>query len=288
MSAKKKITRGGATPRVVITGASAGIGEALAREYASQGASVALLARRGDKISMLARELMSWGGRTLAIPCDVREQSSLEGALGQVEREWGGVDIVIANAGFAVLGSVEELTMEDFRRQFETNVWGALGTAKAAIPHLKKTRGRLALVGSVKGTIAVPGGAAYAMSKFAVKALALSLEGELRPHGVSVTHLAPGYVETEFRNVDNDGQYRDRKVDQEKMPAWMKMSARNCARIMRRAIEQRRFECVITGHGKFLVAFFRHFPGTFRWLLRRSGVTARPSAGKALQQGDSR
>ncbi len=149
---------------VVITGASAGIGEALAREYASRGARTVLLARRVERIATLARELGSDRGRSLAIACDVTVDGDIEAAIARTQEAFGRVDVVIANAGFGVDGFLERLTVDDYRRQFETNVFGVLRTAKAAIPSLTDARGSLAVVGSVSGYVVQPGGSAYAMS----------------------------------------------------------------------------------------------------------------------------
>ena len=268
----RKWYRHSQNPRVVITGASAGIGQALAEEYAKAGASVALLARRRDRIEGLAEKIRGSHNQVLAIECDVRNPAALDGAMAQVAREWGGLDILIANAGFSVKGTLEALSIDDYRRQFETNVFGVLNSVKAAIPLLKKSKGSVALVGSVKGTFAVPGQSAYSMSKFAIKALALSLEGELRADGISVTHLAPGYIETDLRHVDNQGISHEAVIDQDRVPKLFRMSPRACARAMIRAIDRRAFDCVITWHGKFLVAFFRHHPWVFRFLSRVFGV----------------
>src|SRR5207245_10100007 len=113
-----------------------------------------------------------------------------------------------ANAGFGVVGPFALLTLDDYRRQFETNVFGVLRTLKATLADVRRTRGRIAVIGSVSGHIATPGSSPYAMSKFAVRALAEALGHELARSGVSVTLVSPGDVASEFRRCDQQGGIR--------------------------------------------------------------------------------
>ncbi|HXD97942.1 MAG TPA: SDR family NAD(P)-dependent oxidoreductase, partial [Candidatus Acidoferrum sp.] len=181
---------------VLITGASSGIGAALAREFARQGADVVLLARRADRLAALAREIEGTGRRALVVTADVTVDGDLDRAVASTEAAFGRLDVVIANAGFGVVGPVESLTLDDYRRQFETNVFGVLRTVQATLTLLKASRGRLVILGSVAGHIATPGSSPYSMSKFAVRALAEALGHELAPTGVSVTLISPGFVES--------------------------------------------------------------------------------------------
>ena len=158
---------------VLITGASSGIGAALAREFARQGADLALLARREDRLRGLAREIEAGGHRALALAADVTIDGDVERAVLATRTAFGRIDVAIANAGFGVVGPVERLALDDYRRQFETNVFGVLRTVQATLPSLKATRGRLAILGSVAGYIATPGSSPYSMSKFAVRGLAM-------------------------------------------------------------------------------------------------------------------
>ena len=171
---------------------------------------------------------------------------------------FGAVDCVFANAGFGVSGEVELLQIEDFDRQFETNVYGAVRTALAALHHLKKSRGSFAITGSVMSHLSLPGGAPYAMSKFAVRALADSLRGEWKRYGISVTLISPGFVASEIRLVDNEGKLKEHSKDP--VPSWLVMPAADAARDIVSALQNRKSERVITGHGKFLVALNRYFP----------------------------
>lgn len=246
------------TETVLITGASSGIGAALARRYAGLGAQVVLLARRVDKIDALAHELSKGPGRALALNGDVRRKSDLDRAVAQTIKAYGRIDTVIANAGFMVTGPIEKLGPEDFRRQLDTNVMGSVNTLYACLEELKKTRGRFAIVGSAVGYIATPGLTPYSMSKFALRALAECLDIELHPHGISVTLLSPGYVASEIRQIDNEGTHHPEVPDS--APAWMLMPADRAARKMESAITRRKSHAIITKHARLGIFMSRHFP----------------------------
>lgn len=235
-------------PVVLITGASSGIGAAVALEFARKGADLALVARRKDRLTEVAAEIQKIGRRVCVIPGDVTRDGEMENAIATVVSELGRVDIVIANAGFGVAGSFEELKLEDYRRQFETNVFGLLRTAYAALPELKKTQGTLVLLGSVAGEIALPGASPYSMSKFAVHALAEALTAELKPQGISVCLIAPGFVASEFRQIDNRGSHHVGAKDP--IPSWLVVPTEVAAREIVRAIQNRRKKTYITFHGK--------------------------------------
>lgn len=259
---------------VLITGASSGIGAALARECAQRGAHLALLARRTDRLQALKKELEVYSDvSVLTCACDVTRDGDLEKAVSEVRAKWGRLDWVFANAGFGVVSSFHKLKLEDFRRQFETNVFGVIRTAQATIEELKQTRGRLVLIGSVMSYVSIPGGSPYGMSKHAVKALSETLYLELRPHGVSVTHIAPGFVKTEIRQVDNQGVFHEEGGDPRL--AWLKVPADRAARSIVNAAQCRKRESVITAHGKALVLVQRHFPDLLMLAFRMAKTRAR-------------
>ena len=252
----------GAPLAVLITGASSGIGAALAREYGKRGARVALLARRKDKLAEVSREVPG----SIAVACDVNDDASVQQAVREVLAAFGELDVVVANAGIGITGSVEELSIEDYRRQFETNVFGVLRTVKATLSSLKRTSGRLALLGSVSGFLSLPGTSAYAMSKFAVRALAEALGAELAAAGVSVTHVAPGFVESEIRKVDNTGELHSERRDP--IPPFLVMSNERAAHEIVSAVQARRPEVVVTNHGKAATFVATRFPRTVHSIVR--------------------
>jgi len=128
---------------------------------------VVLAARRVDRLEALAQDLERSGRRALAVACDVTRDGDVERAVAAARAAFGRLDVVVANAGFGVVGPVERLTLDDYRRQFETNVFGVLRTVRAALPELKRTTGRLAIVGSVSGHVATPGSSPIRAARWA-------------------------------------------------------------------------------------------------------------------------
>ncbi len=257
---------------VLITGASSGIGAALARELAREGAKLVLLARRRERLEDLCAELTAAGSQVLVHLGDVTQRAELDAAVALAVAHYGRLDMAIANAGFGVVGPVEKLAVGDYRRQFATNVFGVLETIQAALPELRKTRGRLLLIGSVAGYVSMPGSSPYSMSKFAVRALAEALAPELRPDGVAVTLISPGFIASEIRQVDNQGVHHGHA--KERLPAWLVMPAELAAKKIVSAAYRRRREAIITVHGKVFVWLQRFAPWVFRLAARR-GVRGR-------------
>lgn len=252
---------------VFITGAGTGIGAAMARQFAAEGARVALAGRREDKLAIVANAIREKGGEALPVRCDVTDRASIEAAVAQTVEAFGGLDVCVANAGFGIAGAFDRLSTDDFRRQFDTNVFGVIDTAYATLPHLAERNGRFAVVSSVAGRLGTPGTSAYAASKFAVCGFAEAIAPEFAGKGVSVTLLNPGFVESEIRHKNNDEVVRADLKDP--APKWLVMPAETAAAKMISAIHRRRFEAVITGHGKLIVCLARLFPRTIHFLMRK-------------------
>ncbi len=253
---------------VFITGASSGIGEALARAFALEGARLALAARRLERLESVRQELMPAAAEVLAVPCDVTSRPSLDAAVAQTAEAFGGIDVAVANAGFGVTGFFQDLSTADFRRQFETNVFGLLDTVYAVLPHVRASKGRLALISSVSGRVGSPASSPYVASKFAVTGLAESIYYDLRADGVSVTCIEPGFVESKIRMTDNAGRFHEDWNDP--VPPWLVVPRDRAARAIVSAIYKRKPEAVITGHGKLAVWSARHFPRTVRFIQRQA------------------
>jgi len=252
---------------ILITGASSGIGAALANEFARQGAQVILSARRLERIESLAREIGAAGGSAHAFACDVTDDDSVDDLFAAIRARGLAVDILVANAGFAVVGKFQNLSLEDYRRQFETNVFGVLRTVSASLDALRRARGWIVLIGSVAGHVPSPRQSAYSMSKFALRALAQGLRADLRAEGIGVTLISPGYVDSDIRRTDNRGRVHAAATDP--VPAWLRMPAAAAARDIVAAVHRRKREQVITAHGKLLVWLYRHFPWTLHRALDR-------------------
>ena len=252
-----------------ITGASSGIGAALALEIARQGGDIVLAARREERLREVADGIVKLGRRVLPLKCDVTVEGDVERAIKQAVDHFGRLDYLVANAGFGVAGRVDRLRIDDYRRQFETNVFGVLRTVQAAREHLIKSRGCVALIGSVNGFISLPGTSAYCMSKHAVHGLAESLRHELKSQGVGVVLIVPGFVESEVRKVDSRGVFRPEAKDY--VPRWLRMPADKAARQITAALHGRERIRVLTCHGKAAVFLKRHFPAAVDFLVSRFG-----------------
>ncbi len=257
---------------VLITGASSGIGEELALQLARSGAVLTLVARRTALLEHLGRRIREAGGvDPLIIEGDVTRDEDPPRAVAETVRLRGRLDIVIANAGFGVVGDFARLSLQDYRRQFETNVFGVLRTLHAALPEVTRTRGQLVILGSVAGWTASPGASPYAMSKFAVRALANSITPELALMGVRVTLVSPGFVESNIRRVDNQGRLHAEAA--EPMPRWLVVSRERAVAHMLRAIARGQREVIVTGHGRLFVALERFAPWVLRAAARRMAAT---------------
>lgn len=260
---------------VLITGASSGIGYALAHEFAQRGANLSLMARRKIKLDELAEKLRKnhpeqkfW-----VFESDITSDTSVQKAILSAMEHLGPLDVVVANAGFGVAGEITALSLDDYRRQFETNVFGVLRTIKETLSSLKQTQGRLAIIGSVNGYVSLPGISPYAMSKFSIRALCDALYHELLPMRVSVTHIAPGFVSSEIRQVNNRGEFKEKAKDP--IPLWLQMSAPTAAKKIADAIYRRKRERIVTGHGWWIVRFQRFFPGAVCFLIKVFKIKAR-------------
>ena len=267
---------------VLITGASSGIGEELAWQLGQAGAQLTLAARRKELLEKLAQRITATGKPApLVVQCDVTQDGSLQKAVEESVRHWGKLDVAIANAGFGVVGPLKKLTVEDYQRQFETNVFGVLRTIYAALPEIDKSKGNIAIIGSVSGWAATPGASPYNMSKFAVRALANAITPELRLSGVKVTLISPGFVASDIRRVDNQGTFHEHA--KEPIPAWLIMPTDRAVRKILRAIAKGKREAIITGHGKALVFLERFMPWVIRAFSRkivagRGGYRAEPKS----------
>lgn len=252
---------------VWITGASSGIGRELALEFARQGATVAISARRMDLLNLLVKDIESNGGSAKAFHCDVLDSNSIEQCVQQIISTFGKLDIAIANAGFGVEGKIEELTDSDWNRQLAGNVTGLALTCKFAMPHLRHTKGQIVLLGSVGAFLPNPNVGAYGASKAAVHSIGETLQVELLGTGVSCTTIHPGFVESNITRIDNQGLFHPEAKDPR--PANLLWKTDKAARVMIRAIANRKKVFVFTGHGKIAVFLAKVFPSIARKIIAK-------------------
>jgi short-subunit dehydrogenase len=182
----------------VITGASMGIGEAVARRFADNGARVVLLSRDTGRAEE-ARARLGRPNQTLALSCDVSNREEIDRVLSLTLHHFGRIDIWVNNAGHGILDSVAQVDMAACRDTFETNFFGALAAMQGVIPvMLQQGSGAIINVSSVAGHIPLPFHAIYSATKFAMNALGKAANVELKPLGIHVMTVCPGYVRTDF------------------------------------------------------------------------------------------
>ncbi len=236
---------------VVITGASAGIGEQLAIDLVRAGAKVALAARTKEKLDAVADKCRQAGGEALVVPTDVGDQEQCEALIDQAVDHFGKLDILVNNAGITMwsrFDEVEDLTIYD--KIMRVNYLGSVWCTYYALPHIKRSRGLLVAVSSLTGKTGVPTRSGYAASKHAMQGFFDSIRIELKDSGVDVLVISPGFVETEIRAkaFDATGEaHGESRRDESKSDT---MTVEECSRQMVEAIRERRRELVMTLRGK--------------------------------------
>lgn len=204
---------------VIITGASAGIGQAAARRFAGAGAKVALVARSTDKLSALAEELRQQGQDVLALTADMRVPAAIQQMVEQVYQHYGRIDILVNNAGQAASGTVAEVDMEHFRQIVELNVFGPVYALQAVAPKMRQGGGGLIInISSMVSKMRIPGLGAYAATKAALNMLSDTARGELAPDHIRVITVYPRMTATDF-GKNSLGNPQQRQQQRAHVPA---------------------------------------------------------------------
>jgi len=184
---------------VLITGASSGIGKQTAIEFAKLGSNIILVARTKNKLEQVENQLKQFNVTTLVCPCDVSKKEQVENMSKIVLKKFNSVDILINNAGFAIYGSVFDLSIDEIESQMETNYFGMIYCTKLFLPLMIKQKfGHIVNVASVAASFGLPGIASYCASKFAMLGFSEGLKHELSGTGVGITVVSPIMVKTEF------------------------------------------------------------------------------------------
>ena len=196
---------------VIITGGSRGLGFALARVFAREGANLALLARSPDQLHAAARRLRAQTGvQPRVVVCDVREEDQVKAAISTVVAHTGRIDVLINNAGVISVMPFAHAQTEDFRDSLETHFWGPYYMTRACLPYLRRHAGRNLNISSIGGRIAVPHLLPYTVGKFALVGLSEGLRAELASSGISVTTVSPHLMQTgSHRNVLVRGRHKE-------------------------------------------------------------------------------
>ena len=250
----------------LITGASSGIGRALAEVMAEKGYHLLLVGRRPDRLEALRSAIAQKTNRTVVtMSCDVRNADQMAGEIQKSVRLLGRLDVAVANAGYTIAGSFENLNTGDYKNIFDTNFFGMLNTLYPALPHLKKSGGTVIVVGSILGELGILDRSAYVATKFAMRGFYESVRYELKEKGISFLFVEPGFVSTELRHMDKTGKRISHVTEQSKKATSHGIAvspesvARQIVRCMPGRLKYRKR--VITGHGKVFVFLNRLCPG---------------------------
>lgn len=238
---------------VVITGASSGIGKALAEKYASAGWNLSLAARRIERLQELS-ELYP-GVEVLSVKTDVTLETDCKNLIDKTIEKFGRIDVLINNAGISMRALLENVDLDVIRKVMDVNFWGTVYCTKYALPWLLQSKGSLVGVISVGGYVGLPGRSGYSASKFAMRGFLDSIRVENRRSGLHVLIAAPGFTTSEIRKhalVADGSQQGETPRDENKM-----MSAEECASHIYRAVKRRQRKIILTfvqGKATVLVA----------------------------------
>ena len=258
--------------RVILTGASEGIGRALALALAAQGARLALAARDRERLESLAKECRALGGEALALPTDVTNAQDCEWLVAETVKAFGGIDVLVHNAGITMWSRFDALQdLSILERIMEVNYLAPARLTSLALPHLKQSRGLLVAVASLAGLTGVPERSGYAASKHAMVGFFDSLRIELRGSGVDISVVAPDFVVSEIhkRAIGPDGE----PLGESPMQQSKIMTAKDCADRIVRAIEKRERLVLMSTRGRL-----------GRWLKRLAPTWIDRIAEKAIRQ----
>ena len=239
---------------VVITGASSGIGEAAAEQFAKKGANIVLVARRKDKLEEVERKLSKYSTKILVQVCDVSDKEQVKLMSEKVIETFSKIDVLVNNAGFVIYGKVEELSIEDIESQMKTNYFGTINCTKYFLPHfLKQNSGHMVNVASVGGSFGVPGIASYCATKYAMLGFSEGLHHELHETNVGVTVVSPIMVRT---NLFDHPSFKNFT----KYATGISLSADTVAKAIIKASNSSRLEIVVPSFVRIGIWFKQTFP----------------------------
>jgi dehydrogenase/reductase SDR family member 7B len=245
---------------VIITGASSGIGKALAFEMASKGAKLAIAARNEVQLNETVQQIKSkYKVEVLFVKCDVSREEDCKNLISQTLKTYGKIDVLINNAGISMLALFNDCDLSVIKQIMDINFWGTVYCTKYALRYLLESKGSVAGVSSIAGYKGLPGRTGYSASKFAIRGFLESLRIENLKKGLHVLIACPGFTTSNIRNtaLGKDGNQQGESPRDE---AGM-MSAEKVAELIVRAIEQHRRTLILTRQGKLTVLMNKFFPG---------------------------
>src|ERR1700733_8621591 len=247
---------------VIITGASSGIGKALAIEFASRGANLVLASRQYVALCELTENLINkYGIKAVAVQCDVAVEDDCNHLIKQAILTFSQIDILVNNAGISMRALFKDVDLKVLKTIMDVNFWGTVYCSKHALPHIQKTQGSIVGVSSIAGYKGLPGRSGYSASKFAMNGFLDALRIENLKTGVHVMTACPGFTASNIRNtaLAKDGsQQGESTLDEGKM-----MTAEEVAKIIANGVEKRSRTLTMTGQGKLTITLSKFFPG---WL----------------------
>ena len=250
---------------VVVTGASMGIGEAIAKVFAAGGASVVILSRDTGRAEA-ARTRVGFSERTIALSCDVRNSEEIDRVLGLTLHHFKRIDVWVNNAGHGLLDSILQMETSALRDLFETNFFGAVSAMQAVIPVMRQQGGgTIVNISSVAGHIPMPFHAAYSASKFALNSIGYAAGVELRRDGIRVVTVCPGYVQTAF----GDNAVRGKELKRVRPRAVRGVTAERVARATLRGYLKHKREVIVPWTMHIPVKLFQMFPKLVEWGMGR-------------------
>jgi len=249
----------------VITGASMGIGEALAALCADQGASVVLLSRDAGRAEA-ARARIGHAERTLALSCDVRNREEIDRVIGLTLHHFQRIDVWVNNAGHGLLDAISSVDMAACREMFDTNLFGAIEAMQAVIPIMKQQgSGTIINISSVAGHIPLPFHATYSATKFAMNAIGKGARIELAPENINVMTICPGYVRTNFSaNV-----IRGQNATVIRPESQRGISAERVAQATLNGYLKKKREVIVPWYMHIPVKIYQLFPSLVEWTMAR-------------------
>lgn len=252
---------------VVLTGASEGIGRALALRIAADGARLVVAGRNAERLASLKQGIEDQGSACTVVVGDLADREECKKIIDTAIQHYGGIDVLINNAGITMWANFEDTdSPELIEKVLRVNFLSAAYCTHYALPHLKAARGRIVAVASVAGLIGVPGHAIYGASKHAMMGFFNSLRVEMKPYGVSVTMVAPDFVKTEIhvRGLNAKGEAMGKRIDDRHM------SAEQCAQMMSTAIVKRQRLLITSSRGKLAYIARDLLPGLVDFISAKS------------------
>lgn len=243
---------------VIITGASSGIGRALAREFARPAFKLVLAARNKERLNEIGHEAGKKADKVLTVSTDVSKENDCKNLILQAIEAFGRIDILINNAGISMRALFEELNLDVIRKLMDVNFWGTVYCTKYALPHLLKSKGSVVGVSSIAGYKGLPGRTGYSASKFAMHGFLETLRIENLKKGLHVMIACPGFTASNIRNtaLGSDGtQQGESPRDEGSM-----MSAEEVAKKIKNAVDKRKRTLTLTSQGKLTVLLNKFIP----------------------------